>query len=188
MEERSIIIQGSGNRYQIKKMLETKNKATIRKEVEGWKVEPEIYEEKNQKLLIKEIYDSIFFESTEKKELSVQGALAKRQIEKKIQSYKQQDIYKNRFLDQHFIHFENVVDVLYKSELTCCYCDAFVYILYEHVRENHQWTLDRINNDIGHNEGNLLVSCLECNLKRRRTNNDAFLFTKKLQIIKKGLE
>lgn len=188
MEEKTIIIQGTGNRYQIKKMTETKNKLTIRKEVEGWQVAPEIYEEKNQRLLIKEVYDSIFLESTEKKALTKECLLAKRQIEKKIQSYKQQDVYKNRFLEQDFIKLENVVEELYNSDLKCYYCNTFVYILYEHVRENYQWTLDRINNDIGHNKGNLLISCLECNLKRRRTNNDAFLFTKKLQIVKKGLD
>jgi len=29
---------------------------------------------------------------------------------------------------------------------------------------------------------------LQCNLKRRRTNKDAFLFTKKMQLIKTSLE
>ena len=49
-----------------------------------------------------------------------------------------------------------------------------------------QWSLDRINNDIGHNSGNLLIACLECNLKRRRTNKDAFMFTKNMVIIKEN--
>ena len=60
----------------------------------------------------------------------------------------------------------------------------YIYILYEHVREMKQWSLDRINNDIGHNNGNLVIACLECNLKRRRTNKDAFMFTKNMVIIK----
>ncbi len=50
-----------------------------------------------------------------------------------------------------------------------------------------QWTLDRINNDIGHNNGNLVVACLECNLKRRRTNKDAFMFTKNMVIVREGI-
>ena len=49
-----------------------------------------------------------------------------------------------------------------------------------------QWSLDRIDNNIGHNRGNLVVACLECNLKRRRTNKDAFMFTKNMVIIKEG--
>ncbi len=47
-----------------------------------------------------------------------------------------------------------------------------------------QWSLDRINNDIGHNSGNLLIACLECNLKRRRINCDNFNFTQNMKIIK----
>jgi hypothetical protein len=50
------------------------------------------------------------------------------------------------------------------------------------VRENKQWTLDRIDNNLGHNEDNVVIACLECNLKRRRTNQSKFLFTKQLKI------
>lgn len=184
MDEKKIIIEGTCNRYQIKKLVHGKCSPKIRKEVNDWIISPELYEEINQKCIIKEMYDLIVVHSTEKKELSDGAKLAKRQIEKKIQSYKQQDVYKNRFSQSDFIDFQNVVAELYKSDLTCRYCETFVYLLYEHVRENYQWTLDRINNDIGHNNGNVIISCLECNLKRRRTNNDAFLFTKKMQIVK----
>ena len=59
-----------------------------------------------------------------------------------------------------------------------------MYLLYEFVREMKQWSLDRINNDIGHNKNNLVIACLECNLKRRRTNKDLFMFTKNLKIIR----
>ena len=52
-------------------------------------------------------------------------------------------------------------------------------------RENRQWTLDRIDNDIGHNHNNIVISCLECNLKRRRKSKDAFVFTQQLKIVKK---
>ena len=45
-----------------------------------------------------------------------------------------------------------------------------------------QWTLDRINNDIGHNIGNLVISCLKCNLKRRRINQHSFMITKNMTI------
>jgi len=72
-------------------------------------------------------------------------------------------------------------------ELKCHYCSEDMFILYEIVRELKQWSLDRINNNIGHNDGNLVVACLECNLKRRRTNKDAFMFTKNLVISREGL-
>jgi hypothetical protein len=47
-----------------------------------------------------------------------------------------------------------------------------------------QWTLDRIDNKKGHNEGNVIIACLQCNLKRRCTAKDAFMFTKNMKIIK----
>ena len=41
------------------------------------------------------------------------------------------------------------------------------------------------NKNLGHNSKNVVIACLQCNLKRRRTNKDAFMFTKNLIINKK---
>lgn len=108
-------------------------------------------------------------------------------IKTKLCSYKQQDILKKKLNENEFVSFEETIDLLKKCNLKCCYCSNEVYILYERVREMKQWSLDRINNDIGHNSDNLVISCLECNLKRRRTNKDAFMFTKNMIIVKEGL-
>jgi hypothetical protein len=105
-------------------------------------------------------------------------------IRNKLTSYKQQDIMKKKFNTDDFIKLTQVLELLKESELKCHYCSDEVFILYEKVRESKQWSLDRINNDIGHNIGNLVISCLFCNLKRRRTNKDAFHFTKNM-VIKK---
>lgn len=105
-------------------------------------------------------------------------------IKNKISNYKQQDVLKKKLNKQEFVSYDETVKLLKESLLKCCYCSEEVYILYEHVRATRQWSLDRINNDIGHNKDNLLISCLECNLKRRRTNKDAFMFTKNMKIIK----
>lgn len=107
-------------------------------------------------------------------------------IKTKLCSYKQQDILKKKFSMTDFVSFEETIKLLKMQQLKCCYCSENVYILYEKVREMKQWSLDRINNDIGHNNGNLVIACLECNLKRRRTNKDAFMFTKNMVIIKEG--
>uniref|UniRef100_A0A6C0KP38 HNH domain-containing protein n=1 Tax=viral metagenome TaxID=1070528 RepID=A0A6C0KP38_9ZZZZ len=108
-------------------------------------------------------------------------------IKNKISSYKQQDILKKRLNEQSFINFDEVLKLLNSSNMKCHYCSEEMYILYERVRELKQWSLDRVNNNIGHNFGNLVIACLECNLKRRRTNKDAFMFTKNLVITREGL-
>ena len=105
-------------------------------------------------------------------------------IKTKLSSYKQQDILKKKFLAQDFVSYTDVITLLNDSNMKCYYCNCETYLLYEIVREMKQWSLDRINNDIGHNKNNLVICCLECNLKRRRTNKDAFFFTKNLKIKK----
>jgi len=107
-------------------------------------------------------------------------------IKTKICSYRQQDILKKKLDDTNLVKVNEVVELLKNCEMKCHYCSQEVFILYERVREMKQWSLDRINNDIGHNTGNLVIACLDCNLKRRRTNKDAFMFTKNLVIIKEG--
>ena len=108
-------------------------------------------------------------------------------IKTKLYCYKQQDILKKILNEKEIVSFEETINLLKNSNMKCCYCSNEVYILYERVRELKQWSLDRINNDIGHNNGNLVIACLECNLKRRRTNKDAFMFTKNMVIIKEGV-
>ena len=109
-------------------------------------------------------------------------------IKSKLQSYKQQDIIKKRIDNTKFVRLNEVLNLLQVSNLNCYDCSENVFILYEIVRESKQWSLDRINNDIGHNKGNLVISCLECNLHRRRTNKDAFYFTKNLVITREGID
>lgn len=106
------------------------------------------------------------------------------EIERKRHAYQQQDRDKGRFDASRFVPLSDVLQLLVDSQLACAYCQESVYVLYEKVREKQQWTLDRIDNIQGHNRGNLLVACLSCNLKRRRTNQQAFHFTKRLVLTK----
>jgi hypothetical protein len=108
-------------------------------------------------------------------------------IKTKISNYKQQDVLKKKFDESKFVSFNEVIKLLQDCFLKCHYCSDDIYILYERVREMKQWSLDRIDNNFGHNSGNLVVACLDCNLKRRRTNKDSFMFTKNLVITREGL-
>lgn len=103
-------------------------------------------------------------------------------LKNKMSGYKQQDILKKKLDLNNFTTFENIIFLLKESELKCCYCHKEIYILYKQVREMSQWTLDRIDNDIGHNIGNLVISCLKCNLKRRRINKNSFMITKNMTV------
>lgn len=107
-----------------------------------------------------------------------------REINKKITSYKTQDVNKKKYDQNLFIKKEEVLEKLVTSKLTCYYCLAPVYIIYKHVRQNDQWTLERLDNSIGHHNENVVISCLKCNLKRRTSNHNYFKFTKQLKINK----
>jgi hypothetical protein len=106
------------------------------------------------------------------------------QISKKISGYKQQDIIKKKLDSQKFITLECIINKMVECELKCYYCKIEMNVLYDISRELKQWTVDRINNDLGHNYDNYYLACLECNLKRRRRSDEKFLFTKQMKLVK----
>ena len=111
-------------------------------------------------------------------------SLFKSELVHKIQGYKGQDIKKEIHNAATLINLDNVLEKLIASNLECVYCSKPVFILYKNVREPWQWTLDRIDNDLGHTKENTCISCLKCNLQRRLIDADKFTFTKKLKINK----
>lgn len=107
------------------------------------------------------------------------------QIQSKLTGYKSQDQSKNLYDPNKIIDLASTIQLLVKSQLKCYYCKGFVKVLYEHVREPTQWTLERISNDSGHNLGNVEIACLSCNLRRRTMYHERYLFTKQLTIVKR---
>jgi hypothetical protein len=103
-------------------------------------------------------------------------------IVSKINGYKQQDILRKQLDLSTFIDYEYVQDLLQHSHFKCFYCQNDVLIEYDIVREMKQWSLDRKDNSIGHSKTNVVLACLECNLKRKNKNMNSFLFTKQLSI------
>ena len=110
--------------------------------------------------------------------------LLSKEITKKLQGYKQQDSKHNIYSKYHFITKESTIQRLVESKLSCFYCNTNLMLFYKECKQDNQWTLDRIDNSMGHNTNNVVISCLECNLKRRNTDLKKFLYTKQLSIKK----
>lgn len=130
---------------------------------------------KEQLVMVNKLFMDESFD--EKKEME-------REIKKKINGYKQQDVSKSLFNGDLLISLNEVIEKLVICKLNCYYCKDSMSILYNNIRDPKQWSLDRLDNNIGHYTDNVVISCLDCNLKRRRKNADAFLFTKQLKIVK----
>ena len=104
------------------------------------------------------------------------------ELKSKLSSYKQQD--KKKDYDEDccsLITLDNIIEKLVSSKLKCYYCNKNMLIFFEKVRDEDQWTLERINNYDEHSNENTIICCLKCNLQRRRKNSDKFLFSKKLE-------
>jgi len=178
LETKQINITGQSNRYQIKKLTQDKKKDKKRVEIEKLNLPTEYFTFEKQLELISNISDG-------KKENELDFKVLTKQIERKICSYKQQDIDKKLLNNEKIINLKCIIDKLIETEMKCYYCKCEMLILYENVRDGKQWSVDRINNDLGHNNDNFVLACLDCNLKRRCRSADKFLFTKQLNIIRK---
>jgi len=156
-----------------------------------WNFPDEYYEYENQIKILNDISvnchlteeminENICITDTHKKVIQI----ACQQIHRKISGYKQQDIFKKRLDEKTFLTFDSVIQEMKKCLLKCRYCNGEMNILYNISREMKQWSVDRVDNDIGHNIGNFHLACLECNLHRRRRTDEKYLFTKQLNIVK----
>lgn len=160
----------------INEHVKEKNKKRV--ESENWKFSVENYAYDNQIKMMKDILSNNYNYNDDVSKIAIQ------QINRKIYGYKQQDIIKKLLNEKDFITLQSVVDKMVACELKCYYCSCEMNVLYDISREMKQWTVDRIDNDLGHNLTNYYLACLECNLKRRRRSDDKFLFTKQMKLVK----
>lgn len=179
MESKKINITGTANRYQIKKLSNNYVKE-IKKRVgsENWTFSDEHFKYEKQLKMIQDILNNNFNHVDDVSKIAIQ------EINKKISGYKQQDVIKKLLNKDEFLTFESVINKMIECELKCRYCKKELSVLYDISREMTQWSVDRIDNDKGHNIDNFHLACLDCNLKRRRRTDEKFLFTKQLNIIK----
>jgi len=178
---KKISITGTNNRYKVNQLIaEHKAEKKVKKRIpcEKWTFPCEQFEHSNQLKMIKEICNNNFayFDNVSK--------IAIQEINKKIYGYKQQDALKKRYDEENFLTFESVIHKMIECDLKCRYCQSEMNVLYDVSREMRQWSVDRVDNDLGHNIDNYHLACLECNLKRRRRTDEKYLFTKQLNIVK----
>jgi len=105
-------------------------------------------------------------------------------LKQKYSSYKSQDKHSHKYDPEQHITYEQMIEKLYQCGLKCYYCNCDLEILYNKKRLKTQWTLERLDNNLGHYASNTCISCLDCNLKRRTDNYEYFKMSKKTTIIK----
>jgi hypothetical protein len=202
MEEvaKTINITGTNNRYHMKKLIHKEKKEPKKRVVaEKWCFSEEYFEYTHQLKLVNDIFNNVnnfkninnidnintIIDASMNNDINNNVIkIIIQQINKKISGYKQQDIMKKKLDTCKFITFESIIKKIVDCELNCRYCKEHMNVLYDISREMKQWSVDRINNDLGHNIDNFHIACLDCNLKRRRKTDEKFLFTKQLQIVK----
>ena len=129
-----------------------------------------------------QIINTMYLEQSQEYE-----TVLKREIDKKLKGYKNQDIQKELFDLNGFISLDQVVEKLVLSKLKCFYCKEKCEYLYKNIFAKKQWTLDRIDNDYGHNCDNVVICCLECNIKRGDMDSERFKRGKEIKIVRKLL-
>jgi len=105
-------------------------------------------------------------------------------IARKVAGYKKQDERFAIYSEKHTITVADVKSMMAACDMKCTHCLAPMLTEYG-ARDPKQWTVDRIDNTRGHNVGNVVLCCLQCNLKRRNTPMEKFRFTKQLSIVKR---
>lgn len=176
------IIESSLSSTSNKNIKNLEKEKSLRKitETKKWKLEDKDFLFENQIAILQDIIKNDLFKSQE----TGVHILFKSEIQHKIASYRSQDLIKNLFHPESFVDFPFAIQLLNESQLNCFYCRKKVQIFYKNVREPLQWSLERIDNNFGHNKDNVVIACLNCNLRRRTMYHERFIFTKQLNIVK----
>lgn len=108
----------------------------------------------------------------------------KKEIKAKLDGYARQDDANGVRDLSAFITLDATIELLLVSKMRCTYCRECCELIYKDIMAPRQWTLDRVDNDQGHNGGNVALACLACNLQRRTMDSERFKFGKQLRIVK----
>jgi 5-methylcytosine-specific restriction endonuclease McrA len=97
-----------------------------------------------------------------------------REIDAKRKAYIYQDKHHNIYDPRYTVTTDRIVELLVGAELLCHYCREICQVAYKESMCRRQWTLDRIDNNYGHNDTNVVIACLDCNLKRGTMDSERF--------------
>jgi 5-methylcytosine-specific restriction endonuclease McrA len=97
-----------------------------------------------------------------------------REIDTKRKAYIYQDKHHEIYDPRYSITTERIVELLVDAGLLCHYCREICQVAYKESMCRRQWTLDRIDNNYGHNDANVVIACLDCNLKRGTMDSERF--------------
>ena len=147
-----------------------------RKECLNWELSDDFFTYKKQIEIINKLYLEDNFE---------RDIFFKKEINKKITGYKFQDIKKKLIDISKLISLDQTIEKIMVAKLECFYCKDKCELVYKDIFAKKQWTLDRINNNQGHNWDNVVISCLECNIKRGDMDSERFKRGKQIKIVKK---
>jgi len=97
-----------------------------------------------------------------------------REIDTKRKAYIYQDKHHEIYDPRFSITTDRIVELLVAAELLCFYCREICQVSYKEAMCRRQWTLDRTDNNYGHNDANVVIACLDCNLKRGTMDAERF--------------
>ena len=97
-----------------------------------------------------------------------------REIDTKRKAYIYQDKHHQIYDPRFSITTDRIVELLVGADLLCYYCREICQVAYKEAMCRRQWTLDRTDNNYGHNDANVVIACLDCNLKRGTMDAERF--------------
>ena len=144
--------------------------------------------QESQLVLLTELIQFMDSRSGISKNMQVQGYesanILLTHLKTKQSGYRSQDTIKGLYDSARFVQIDDIIRLLIESNLSCFYCRKWTTLFYENVRDPRQWSLERLYNTEGHNRDNLVIACLECNMRRRTMYHERYIATKQLKVNK----
>jgi 5-methylcytosine-specific restriction endonuclease McrA len=91
------------------------------------------------------------------------------EIRAKRRGYREQDRKRKWNPEEVLTEYEIANKILLQKQ-KCWHCGMITHMLYRDRYDPLQWSVDRLDNDKGHTEDNVVISCMKCNLKRGNTS------------------